>query len=269
MPLTEKGEAIKSAMEKEYGKKKGEGVFYASANKGTITGVHNTSDVPEIGYRSSMPSGGSLQQMNESNHQFWAGSVGVGTNPGAAEDQGNNWTPGERKVAVGTEAMLTPPMQASRQDAPGENLFERSAGQEAGDADADLSLLPQVNKSNFNSGAGLAGRAQADSKEDGLMAKSAQGGGQNPHAYLQPSDASPLPAPSISNTNVYKPAQGTPPKPTEGPSIKEGASMAGARPGPSDTKEYKPVTKESLTDLNKRNSAFWEKNVPFNEGGED
>ena len=41
MPLTEKGKEIKSNMEKEYGPKKGEEVFYASANKGTITGVHN------------------------------------------------------------------------------------------------------------------------------------------------------------------------------------------------------------------------------------
>lgn len=40
MPLTKKGEKIKEAMEKEYGDKKGERVFYASANKGTIKGVH-------------------------------------------------------------------------------------------------------------------------------------------------------------------------------------------------------------------------------------
>jgi hypothetical protein len=40
MPVTKKGKKIKAAMEKEYGKKKGTAVFYASANKGTITGVH-------------------------------------------------------------------------------------------------------------------------------------------------------------------------------------------------------------------------------------
>lgn len=39
MPLNEKGKKIKKAMEKEYGKKKGEKVFYASENKGTIKGV--------------------------------------------------------------------------------------------------------------------------------------------------------------------------------------------------------------------------------------
>jgi hypothetical protein len=38
-PLTKKGSKIKSAMQKEYGEKKGEDVFYASKNKGTIKGV--------------------------------------------------------------------------------------------------------------------------------------------------------------------------------------------------------------------------------------
>lgn len=39
MPLTAKGKKIKSSMAKQYGKKKGEQVFYASENKGTIKGV--------------------------------------------------------------------------------------------------------------------------------------------------------------------------------------------------------------------------------------
>lgn len=39
MPLTKKGKKIKAAMLKEYGKKRGEAVFYASRNKGTIKGV--------------------------------------------------------------------------------------------------------------------------------------------------------------------------------------------------------------------------------------
>ncbi len=39
MPLNSKGKEIKSAMEKEYGKKKGDSVFYASENKGTIKGI--------------------------------------------------------------------------------------------------------------------------------------------------------------------------------------------------------------------------------------
>ncbi len=45
MPLTPKGSEILKAMQSSkgkggYGKKKGEQVFYASANKGTIKGVH-------------------------------------------------------------------------------------------------------------------------------------------------------------------------------------------------------------------------------------
>jgi len=39
MPLSEKGTKIKKAMTQQYGAKKGEQVFYASANKGVITGV--------------------------------------------------------------------------------------------------------------------------------------------------------------------------------------------------------------------------------------
>lgn len=39
MPLTAKGKKIKSAMQKEYGKKKGEKIFYATENKGKIKGV--------------------------------------------------------------------------------------------------------------------------------------------------------------------------------------------------------------------------------------
>jgi hypothetical protein len=38
MPLTKKGEKIKAVMQKEYGKDRGESVFYASINKGTIKG---------------------------------------------------------------------------------------------------------------------------------------------------------------------------------------------------------------------------------------
>jgi hypothetical protein len=39
MPLTKKGAKIKKAMVEEYGKKRGESVFYASENKGKIKGV--------------------------------------------------------------------------------------------------------------------------------------------------------------------------------------------------------------------------------------
>lgn len=39
MPLTAKGEEIKSALEKEYGKEHGERVLYAGKNKGTFKGI--------------------------------------------------------------------------------------------------------------------------------------------------------------------------------------------------------------------------------------
>lgn len=42
MPLTKKGKKIKRAMEKQYGKEKGEGVFYASQKKGKIKGTHHS-----------------------------------------------------------------------------------------------------------------------------------------------------------------------------------------------------------------------------------
>ncbi len=40
MPLTKKGKKIKRAMESEYGKERGERVFYASQNAGKIKGTH-------------------------------------------------------------------------------------------------------------------------------------------------------------------------------------------------------------------------------------
>ena len=39
MPLNEKGKKIMKSMRKQYRKKRGEQVFYASKNKGTIKGV--------------------------------------------------------------------------------------------------------------------------------------------------------------------------------------------------------------------------------------
>lgn len=49
MPLTKKGRKIKRAMKKQYGTDKGERVFYASANKGTITGVDRARSVSSRG----------------------------------------------------------------------------------------------------------------------------------------------------------------------------------------------------------------------------
>ena len=42
MPLTDKGNTILAAMRKQYGTDKGERVFYASINKGTVKGAEET-----------------------------------------------------------------------------------------------------------------------------------------------------------------------------------------------------------------------------------
>ena len=49
MPLTEKGKKIKTAMKKTYGGSKGEDIFYASANKGTIKGVEKKQELKKGG----------------------------------------------------------------------------------------------------------------------------------------------------------------------------------------------------------------------------
>lgn len=43
MPITKKGKKVLASMKKQYGAKKGKQVFYASANKGKIKGVHGKS----------------------------------------------------------------------------------------------------------------------------------------------------------------------------------------------------------------------------------
>ena len=55
MPLTDKGQKILGSMKKQYGSKKGENVFYASANKGTITGIEKRKHVNKGGLISGFP----------------------------------------------------------------------------------------------------------------------------------------------------------------------------------------------------------------------
>lgn len=45
MPLSKKGSKILGHMQQQYGDKKGKSVFYASANKGTISGIHHDDKV--------------------------------------------------------------------------------------------------------------------------------------------------------------------------------------------------------------------------------
>lgn len=49
MPLTKKGNKILKNMEDEYGKEKGEQVFYASINKGKLKGTHKSGKFYRIG----------------------------------------------------------------------------------------------------------------------------------------------------------------------------------------------------------------------------
>ena len=70
MPLTTKGKEVLENMEKEYGAKKGESVFYASANKGTITGVHDNAPSSE----GSLPSVVTLADINAANLKLWGGN---------------------------------------------------------------------------------------------------------------------------------------------------------------------------------------------------
>ena len=57
MPLNKKGKKIMKSMKKQYGKKKGEKIFYASKNKGVIKGcLLYTSPSPRDATLSRMPS---------------------------------------------------------------------------------------------------------------------------------------------------------------------------------------------------------------------
>ena len=109
MPLTEKGSTIKKAMEEEYGPEKGEKVFYASANKGTIEGVHDDDEGARKGalkrayhkvggtrdeepmpseisnlmdardqpaYKQACPAEISLSAINKKNREYWASEWG-------------------------------------------------------------------------------------------------------------------------------------------------------------------------------------------------
>lgn len=68
MPLTEKGQEILANMKREYGEEKGEQVFYASANKGTITGVHGDS---ALGHLPSSVTASEVQQQGEKYWDKW------------------------------------------------------------------------------------------------------------------------------------------------------------------------------------------------------
>lgn len=87
MPLTEKGSKILSNMQEQYGKEKGEEVFYASKNKGTIKGV----DARDVGAQSwNTPQGSGYEINTDVGAESWVGGRGnsTGYEINTAEDQG-------------------------------------------------------------------------------------------------------------------------------------------------------------------------------------
>jgi hypothetical protein len=71
VPLTEKGSEIKEKMESEYGSKKGEEVFYASRNAGTITGVDEHSLDASGSGGDAIPIKITPAEINKKNREFW------------------------------------------------------------------------------------------------------------------------------------------------------------------------------------------------------
>ena len=67
MPLTKKGKEIMSSMKRTYGGRKGEQVFYATANAGKITGVEEKAKGGRVGKagKSSKPKAKSKSRVNE------------------------------------------------------------------------------------------------------------------------------------------------------------------------------------------------------------
>lgn len=65
MPLTRKGRRILDSMRKQYGSKKGEEVFYASKNKGTIEGVEETEETKPMSYLKKLLEKKDLAKANE------------------------------------------------------------------------------------------------------------------------------------------------------------------------------------------------------------
>jgi hypothetical protein len=83
MPLTAKGEKIKSAMVAEYGAEKGEQVFYASKNAGKISGVDEMNGGVE-----GLKSYGDSESCDDSHHHEFKGKTGPEIEDRKHEDSG-------------------------------------------------------------------------------------------------------------------------------------------------------------------------------------
>jgi hypothetical protein len=95
MPLTEKGQKIKSAMVEKYGAKKGEEVFYASKNAGKITGVDRADRVPLEEGKSKETINKNVNKLLEAGHNEEA-AIGIAQRKARGDDnQHMGFTGGE------------------------------------------------------------------------------------------------------------------------------------------------------------------------------
>ena len=94
MPLTEKGRKIMDNMQRTYGGKKGEQVFYATRNAGKITGVEETSAAKSAG-ATGYAKGGKTKSKSRVNE------AGNYTKPGMRKQQFNRIKAGGKGGAPG------------------------------------------------------------------------------------------------------------------------------------------------------------------------
>jgi hypothetical protein len=85
MPLTEKGEKIKGAMQSQYGAEKGEQVFYASKNAGKISGVDRADRVPLEEGKSKETVNKNVNKLLEAGHNEEA-AVGIAQRKARGDD---------------------------------------------------------------------------------------------------------------------------------------------------------------------------------------
>lgn len=85
MPLSEKGDKIMSAMQKTYGEKEGESVFYASKNAGKISGVDEADASASPDYSSGGVGGMSINGKEKTGYSIHTGDEPAFKQAGPAE----------------------------------------------------------------------------------------------------------------------------------------------------------------------------------------
>lgn len=85
-PLTSKGREIMENMRKQYGEEKGEGVFYASAKKGTITGVEGHDQAMATSPEGGMPQGHWTETRRDIPERFLDGATSGSQHQGSWKD---------------------------------------------------------------------------------------------------------------------------------------------------------------------------------------